>query len=216
MFLFITSYPPKNSCTAFIKAFENSTKKYVNLSTFFVSSRRYLKTKGVSFSKFINNWTLSKAFLKFFFTYFQSRNTYFNEHFLVDVPASTKQKHALGKHFIQTKTPLPPDKNTQLHSFIHITRWLWYHSWSKRRHQCLNAFKVLHFTEAATSICTLKKVFTTCGQKTLEFFQWLWHLTIINFIIGQLFGKHGFLKNICAWLLLTSKFFSEFDSMFWP
>ena len=57
-------------------------------------------------------------------------------------------------------------------------------------------------------------MFTTCGQKTLDFFQWLWLLAIINFIIPQLFAKHWFLKNISEWMLLTSKFFSEFYSMF--
>ena len=60
----------------------------------------------------------------------------------------------------------------------------------------------LHFTEVATSIFLLKKVFTTCVQKTIEFFQWLF------------FVKHPFLKNTSAWLLLTLKFYSEFDSMF--
>ena len=40
------------------------------------------------------------------------RNTYFDEHYLVTAPASTEQKHALGKHCIQTKTPLPPAKTT--------------------------------------------------------------------------------------------------------
>ena len=63
----------------------------------------------------------------------------------------------------------------------------------------------LHFTEAATSICLLKKVFTTRRQKALDFFQWLWLLIIINFIIEQLFAEH-------AWLLLTSRLYSEFDS----
>ena len=138
-----------------------------------------------------------------------SRNTYFNEHHIVATSVSTEQKHALGRHCIQTKTPLPPAKNTQLHSLIHITRRLWYHSYSKRKRQCINAFNILNLTEAVTSFCSLKKVFTTCGQKTLEFFQWLWLLTIINFIIAQLFAKHRFLKNISAWLLLTSKFFCE-------
>ena len=57
-------------------------------------------------------------------------------------------------------------------------------------------------------------MFTTCDLKTVEFFQWPWRLTIINFIILQLFAKHRFEKNTSAWLLLTSKFFSEFDSMF--
>ena len=55
---------------------------------------------------------------------------------------------------------------------------------------------------------------TTCCQKTLEFFQWLWLLTIINFIIAQLFAENRFLQNISARLVLTSKFFFEFDSMF--
>ena len=77
----------------------------------------------------------------------------------------------------------------------------------------INAFNILNATEAATTIYSLKKLFTTCGQKTLEFFQWLWLLSMINFIIAQLFAKHRFLKNISAWLLLTSKFFSEFDSI---
>ena len=34
--------------------------------------------------------------------YLLSRNTYFNEHYLVAAPASTEQRHALGKHCIQT------------------------------------------------------------------------------------------------------------------
>ena len=67
----------------------------------------------------------------------------------------------------------------------------------------------LHFMEAATSICLLKKVFTTRRQKALDFFQWLWLLIIINFIIEQLFAEHRFLKNTYAWLHLTSKFYSE-------
>ena len=71
----------------------------------------------------------------------------------------------------------------------------------------------LHFMEAATSIWSLKKFFTTC-QKTLEFFQWVWILTIINSFIEQYFAKHPFLKSTSEWLLLTSKFYSEFDSMF--
>ena len=45
-----------------------------------------------------------------------TRNTYFNEHYLVAAPASTEQKHQLEKHCIQTKTPLTSAKNTQLHS----------------------------------------------------------------------------------------------------
>ena len=45
-------------------------------------------------------------------------------------------------------------------------------------------------------------------------FQWLWLLTIVKFIITQPFAKHRFLKKISAWLLLTSKFFSQFNSMF--
>ena len=54
---------------------------------------------------------------------------------------------------------------------------------------------------------------TTCDQKPLSF-KWLCLLTIINFIMAQLFAKHRFLKNTYLWLLLTSKSFSEFDSMF--
>ena len=41
----------------------------------------------------------------------------------------------------------------------------------KENTNIFNVFNILHFEEAATSICSLKKVFTTCGQKTLEFFQ---------------------------------------------
>ena len=70
----------------------------------------------------------------------------------------------------------------------------------------------LHFTKAATSICLLKRVFTTLPQKTLDFFQWIWLLIIINFIIEQTFAGHRLLKNTYTWLLLTSKFYSEFDS----
>ena len=70
----------------------------------------------------------------------------------------------------------------------------------------------LHFTEAATSICLLKKVFTTRRQKALDFFQRPWLLIIINFIDEQLFAEHRFLKNTYAWLLLTSKFYSQLDS----
>ena len=61
----------------------------------------------------------------------------------------------------------------------------------------------LHFTEAATSICLLKKVFTTRRQKALDFFQRPWLLIIINFIDEQLFAEHRFLKNTFAWLLLN-------------
>ena len=64
----------------------------------------------------------------------------------------------------------------------------------------------LHVTEAATSICSLENVLITCIKKTLPFFQWLWLLNIINFIIKQRFAKHPFLKNTSAWLLLKSKF----------
>ena len=39
-----------------------------------------------------------------------SRNTYLNEHYLVAVPASNEEKHALDKHCIQTNTLLPPTK----------------------------------------------------------------------------------------------------------
>ena len=66
----------------------------------------------------------------------------------------------------------------------------------------------LHFTEAASCICSLKKVINTCVQKTLPFFQWLRLLNIIKFIIKQLFAKNPFLKNTSAWLLLKSKFCS--------
>ena len=70
----------------------------------------------------------------------------------------------------------------------------------------------LQFTEAATSICLLKKVFTTRRQKTLELFQWFWLLIIINFIIEQLYAEHRFFKYTYAWLLLTPKLYSEFHS----
>ena len=39
-----------------------------------------------------------------------STNTYLNEHYLVAVPASTEENHALGKYWIQTNTFLPPAK----------------------------------------------------------------------------------------------------------
>ena len=47
-----------------------------------------------------------------------SRNTYFNEHYLVAAPASTEQKHALSKVYIQTKRPLQPAKNTNYIALI--------------------------------------------------------------------------------------------------
>ena len=50
----------------------------------------------------------------------------------------------------------------------------------------------LDFTEAATSICLLKKVLATRRQKAPEFFQWLWLLIIINLIIEQLFAEYRF------------------------
>ena len=64
---------------------------------------------------------------------------------------------------------------------------------------------LLHFTEAANSVCLLKKVFTTRRQKALDVFQGLWLLMVINFIIEQIFAEHRFLKNTYAWLLLNVK-----------
>ena len=72
----------------------------------------------------------------------------------------------------------------------------------------------MHFTEAATSICSLKKVLTTCGQTNPWVFTMIWLLTINNFIIAQLLPKYWFLKNTSTRMLLTPKFFSEFDCMF--
>ena len=114
---------------------------------------------------------------------------------------------------MQVKIFLPPAKNTKLNRFIHITRWARYDKKNWKENANLLMFLMfLHFTKAATSICLLKKVFTTRLQKTLDFFQWLWLLIIINFIIQQLLAEHWFLKNTYAWLLLTAKFYSEFDS----
>ena len=148
-----------------------------------------------------------------FFAYFQETPTYFNEHYLVAAPASTEQKHQLWNHGIQAKTPLPPAKNTQLHSLDSYHQMTMISQLIGKQTPMFECFNVLHFTEAATSICSLKKVLTTCDQKPLSF-KWLCLLTIINFIIAQLFAKHRFLKNTYLWLLLTSKSFSEFDSMF--
>ena len=146
------------------------------------------------------------------------RNTYFNEHYLVTAPpASSEQKYALCKHCIQTKTPLPPAK-TPNYIVLFISPDDYDITVNRKENtNVLMLLNFLHFTEAAISICSVKKVFTTCSQKNLEFSQWLWLLTIINFIITQLFTKHQFLKNISAWLFLTSKFFSEWIGfMFWP
>ena len=115
---------------------------------------------------------------------------------------------------LYAKTLLPPAKNTQLHTlFISPDD---YDTTVNRKENgnVLMFLMFLHFTEAATRSCSLKKVFTTCGQKTLECFQWLWLLTIINFITEQPFVKHPFLKNTSPWPLLTSKFYYEFDFMF--
>ena len=143
-----------------------------------------------------------------------SRNTYFNEcPMLVAASASSEQKHTSGKHCMKRhfyhllKTPnyialfiSPDDYDTTVNR--------------KENGNVLMFLMFLHFTEAATRSCSLKKVFTTCGQKTLECFQWLWLLTIINFITEQPFVKHPFLKNTSPWPLLTSKFYYEFDFMF--
>ena len=115
---------------------------------------------------------------------------------------------------LYAKTLLPPAKNTQLHTlFISPDD---YDTTVNRKENgnVLMFLMFLHFTEAATRSCSLKKVFTTCGQKTLECFQWLWLLTIINFITEQPFVKHPFLKNTSPWPLLTSKFHYEFDFIF--
>ena len=107
---------------------------------------------------------------------------------------------------LYAKTLLPPAKNTQLHTlFISPDD---YDTTVNRKENgnVLMFLMFLHFTEAATRSCSLKKVFTTCGQKTLECFRWLWLLTIINFITEQPFVKHPFLKYTSPCPLLTSKF----------
>ena len=143
-----------------------------------------------------------------------SRNTYFNEcPMLVAASASSEQKYTSGKHCMKRhfyhllKTPnyialfiSPDDYDTTVNR--------------KENGNVLMFLMFLHFTEAATRSCSLKKVFTTCGQKTLECFQWLWLLTIINFITEQPFVKHPFLKSTSPWPLLTSKFHYEFDFIF--
>ena len=48
----------------------------------------------------------------------------------------------------------------------------------------------LHFTEGATSISLLKKVFTTRRQNTLDFFQWLWLLTLTVFCWTPIFEEY--------------------------
>ena len=75
-------------------------------------------------------------------------------------------------------------------------------------------FKCFYISQKQPHQHLFKKVFITCCQKTFEFFQWLWLLIIISFIIEQLFAEHQrtLLKNTYAWLLLTSKFYSEIDS----
>ena len=126
-----------------------------------------------------------------------SRNTYFNKHYLVAAPASTEQKHALDKHCIVykqrhlyhlLKTP------NYIALFISPDDYDITVNLKENANVLINAF---YFTEAATRICS---------------FQWLWLLTMVNFIIAQPFPKHRFLKNISAWLLLTSKFFFELNS----
>ena len=59
-------------------------------------------------SQFLPNLLIIDVFQKRFCPL--SGNTYFNEYYLVAAPASTEQKHGVGKHCIQTKTSLPPAK----------------------------------------------------------------------------------------------------------
>ena len=55
-----------------------------------------------------------------FFAFFQETPILMNTK-LVAAPASSEQKD-IGKALYTTKTLLPPAKNTQLHSPIHIAR----------------------------------------------------------------------------------------------
>ena len=48
----------------------------------------------------------------------------------------------------------------------------------------------LYFMEEATSICSLKKVFTTCGQKN----PWVFSMTL-TFDHNQLFPQHRFFEE---------------------
>ena len=116
-------------------------------------------------------------------------------------------------HCIQTKTLLPSAKTPSYIALIISPNDYDTTVNRKENANVLMLLMFLHFMEAATSICSLKKVFTTC-RKTLEFFQWVCLLTIINFIIEQRSAKHPLLKNTSAWLLLTSKFYPESGSMF--
>ena len=105
-------------------------------------------------------------FLKFF-AYFQGTPILMNTK-LVAAPASSEQKHVSGKHCIQQrhvyhllKTPncitlfISPDDYD-----ITVNR--------KENANVLTFLMSLHFTEAATIICSLKKVLTV--KKPLSFF----------------------------------------------
>ena len=66
---------------------------------------------------------------------------------------------------------------------------------------------------ASTRNCYLKKVFTHHLVKKLFIFLTNINFTINNLIIEKLFAEKRFLKKTSTWLLLRSKFYSEFDSM---
>ena len=64
----------------------------------------------------------------------------------------------------------------------------------------------------------LRKAFThhlpPVVKKNTLFFSRTLILTINNLVIKELVAENRFLKNTSTWLLLRSKFYSEFDSMF--
>ena len=62
--------------------------------------------------------------------------------------------------------------------------------------------------------CSLKKVLTICHLWSENSLVFSITLILTNFTIKKLFTEHRFLKNTSAWLLLKSKFYSEFDPMF--
>ena len=65
------------------------------------------------------------------------------------------------------------------------------------------------------SVRYLRKVFTHhLWSKNPLVFSITLILTINNLVIEELFAENRFLKNTSTWLLLRSKFYSEFDSMF--
>ena len=104
-------------------------------------------------------------------------------------------------------------KSTKLRSLLHISIWLYIKANQKENANNVHSFT---FTEAATKSCSLKKVFTICPlwSKNPLVFSMTLILTMNILTIEELFAEHRFLKNTSAWLLLRSKFYSEYYSMF--